>query len=144
MKTTLHVFHADEYLGDLIHDTDGDRYSYVQKSNSDMADLWNRITNADKEPSRFRETLLDTRVVPPDRIDLREILKLLGLFEYDPWKIMYKTNFTSDDMFWAREEMDPNWFWYNHPLASWHSRYTEVTGKPMYSQVVPVDDFSIY
>ena len=144
MKTVLHIFHADEYLGDLIHNTNGDTYDYIQKSSSDMAKLCNKITNADNGPKRFKETLLDTRVIPPNRIDCREILRRLDLLEYDPWKIMYKINFTSDDMFWAHEEMVPEWFWTNHHLASYHPRYTEVTGKPMYSQVVPVDDTSIY
>ena len=35
MKTVMHVFHTDEYLGDLIHDTNGDTYEYISKSNSD-------------------------------------------------------------------------------------------------------------
>ena len=40
--------------------------------------------------------------------------------------------------------MVPEWFWENHYLASEHPRYTEMTGKPMHSQVIPVDPFSIY
>lgn len=144
MVEKFHIFHADEYIGDLIHDTDGDKYEYIQKSNSDAAKRWLYITNADKEPSRFRETLLDTRVIPRNRIDCREILRRMGLLEYDPWKIMRQIHFTSDDMFWGHEEMCPEWFWTNHPLASEHPRFTEVTGRPMYCQVFPADDTSIY
>lgn len=144
MREIYHIFHADVYIGDLIHDTNGDSYDFIQKSDSDSARLWNQITNADKGPKRFKETLLDTRVMDRNRIDVREILKRMGLFEYDPWKIMTQIHFTSDDLFWGHKDMVPEWFWTNHPLASWHPKYEKVTGKPMYSQVIPVDDFSIY
>lgn len=79
MVEKFHIFHADEYIGDLIHDTDVDKYNYIQKSNSDMAKLWNKITNADKGHKRFRETLLDTRVIDINRIDCREILRRMVL-----------------------------------------------------------------
>lgn len=144
MKEVYHIFFADEYLGDLIHDTNGDIYDYIQKSKSNNAKRWLLITNADKGPDRFKETLLDNRVMSPDRIDCREILRLMGLNTYDPWKIMSQINFTADDMFWGHKEMVPEWFWYNHPLASWHPRYTEVTGKPMYTQVLEMDNTTIY
>lgn len=84
MKETYHIFHTDEYIGDLTHDTNGDTYNFEFKSNSHAAQLWNTITNADKGPERFKETLLDTRVMSPNRIDCREILRRVGLLEYDP------------------------------------------------------------
>lgn len=144
MKELLHVFYADEYIGDITYDNETKEYNYIQKSNSKWAKMWNDITNADKGPNRFKETLLDTRVMSADRLDCREILKRMGLLEYDPWKIMKQIYFTSDDFFWAHEDMIPEWFWTDHYLASYHEDYTKKTGKPMYSQVMPVDDFSIY
>lgn len=144
MVETLHVFFADEYLGDLIHDSNGDKYDYIQKTNSQHAEDWNYITNADRGPEQFKDTLLHTRVIPPDRIDCREILRRLGLHEYDPWKIMKISHFITDDLFWASEDMDPDWFWTHHFLASYHPKYPEKTGKPMYSIVVEIDDTSIY
>ena len=144
MKEIYHIFHANEYIGDLMHDTNGDKYEYISKSNSNNAKRWIKITNADKGPERFKETLLDTRVMSPDRIDCREILRRMSLYEYDPWKIMTQIHFTTDDMFWGHKDMVPDWFWYNHPLASWHPNYTKITGKPMYSQVLEMDDTTIY
>lgn len=144
MVETIHIFFADEYIGDLIHDTLGDKYKFIKKSNSPMANEWVRITNADKGDDRFKETITDTRCMSPDRIDCREILKRLGLLEFNAWEIMKKINFTSEDLFWGSKEMNPKWFWENHYLASYHPNYTRVTGKQMFSQVIPVDEFSIY
>jgi hypothetical protein len=139
MKETLHIFWADEYLGDLTHDTDGDVYRYTPKSDTPMQKTWLKITNADKSPERFRETLYDTRVFPKERINAREILHELGMLEYDPWVILRKGRFISDDLFWAHKDMVPEWFWKNHYLASEHPDYTKKTGKPMYSIVIPED-----
>jgi hypothetical protein len=105
-----------------------------------MQKLWLKITNADKSPSRFRETLYDTRVFPENRINCRELLHELGLLEYDPWVIMRMNRFMSDDMFWAHKDMVPDWFWKNHYLASEHPDYTQKTGKPMHSQVIAEDN----
>lgn len=116
----------------------------MQKSNSEGAELWNHITNAKEGPKRFRDTLYHTRVFPPDRIDGREMLRRLSLLEYNPWLIMKKIHFTSEDSFWAHEEMCPDWFWTNHGFASFDERYPEKTGKPMYSKVLDTDDSSIY
>lgn len=57
---------------------------------------------------------------------------------------MTQIYFTSDDLFWGHKEMVPEWFWENHYLASEDPRYPEMTGEPMYSQVIPVDPFTIY
>jgi hypothetical protein len=115
------------------------KYKYIPKSDTAMQKLWIKITNADKTPERFRETLYDTRVFPPNRIDAKEILHELGLLEYDPWIIMRMNRFMSDDFFWAHKDMVPEWFWKNHYLAPEHSEYTKKTGKPMHSILEPED-----
>jgi hypothetical protein len=129
MVDIVHVFCADEYLGELKHDTDGDRYEYFPKSDTENQKNWIWLTNADKDPAWFKETLYDTRVFPKNRINARELLKSLELTEYDPWKIFKKTRMISNDMFWISRKMEPEWFWDHHQLAPWHPDYTAKTGR---------------
>lgn len=139
MVERLHIFYADEYIGELEHDTNGDTYKYESKSDSKGAKMWVFLTNADTD--RFKETLYDTRVFPPERVNARELLHQIGLIEYDPWEIMKRIHFVSDDFFWAHKEMKPELFWTKHPLASYHKDYEKVTGLPMYSDVPDADNF---
>jgi hypothetical protein len=129
MVDIVHVFCADEYLGDLKHDTNGDVYEYFPKSDTENQRKWFFRTNADKGRDRFRETLYDTRVFPENRVDARELLRELGLLEYNRWEIFKKSRMISDDMFWISRKMEPEWFWDFHYLAPWYPGYTEKTGR---------------
>lgn len=144
MIEKLHVFYGDEFIGDISHDTNGNRYHYEPKSESFGAKLWADKTNALRGDDWFKDFLENERVFPPNRVDAREMLRRAGMLEYNPWEIMKYGHFISADLFWAHKDMTPEWFWTNHPLASIHPRYTEVTGKPMYSTVVEVDQTTIY
>lgn len=144
MRELFHVYIKDKYIGDLIHDTNGDKYDFHQVIFDTDAKLVIDILNADKDSDWFRDTLYSTRVFPKERVDAHEILKRLGLYEYDPWKILKLGHMISDDCIWMSDKMEPEWFWYNHPLASFVPGYTEKTGKPMYSQVIETDDTDIY
>lgn len=145
MVETYHVFVRDKHVGDLTHDTNGDKYSYKQLLFNDKdAEFFNFRTNALKGSDRFRDTLYSTRIFPPDRIDGRRILQALGMFEYNQWEIFKKSQLISDDTIWMSKDLDGDWFWYNHPFASNFEEYTEKTGKPMYSIVGDVDQDSMY
>lgn len=144
MIEKLHLFCTDKYIGDIVHDSEKNSYDFIKKLESPETDMWVYKTNADRGGTWFKDTLLSDRVMSPDRIDCREILRRLGLMEYNPWVIMRNTHFISEDFFWTHKNMVPEWFWTNHPMASYHPRYTEVTGKPMYSTVVEVDQTTIY
>ena len=145
MVETYHMFVKDKHVGDLTHDTSGDKYIYKQiLFNDEDADFFNYKTNALESPERFRETLYDDRIFPPDRIDARQILQALGLFEYNPWEIFKLTQMISGDTIWMSKDLNGEWFWYNHPFASNFEEYTKRTGKPMYSIVGDVDQSSIY
>lgn len=144
MKETFFIFVKDKYVGDLSHDTNGDKYEYSQEVFDSDGDFVKFKLNTDKGVSKFRDTLYSTRVFPKERVDAHEILKRLGLYEYDPWKILKLGHMISDDCIWMSDKMEPEWFWYNHPLASFVPGYTEKTGKPMYSQVIETDDTDIY
>lgn len=50
----------------------------------------------------------------------------------------------SDDCIWMSEDLNGDWFWFNHPFASVVPGYTERTGKPMFTKVFPTDDTDIY
>lgn len=144
MKETFFIFVKDKYVGNLYHDTNGDKYEYLQEVFDSDGDFVKFKLNTDKGVSKFRDTLYSTRVFPKERVDAHEILKRLGLYEYDPWKILKLGHMISDDCIWMSDKMEPEWFWYNHPLASFVPGYTEKTGKPMYSQVIETDDTDIY
>lgn len=144
MREIFFIFVKDKYVGNLLHDTNGDKYEYIQKVYDLDGDFVKFKLNTDKGVSKFRDTLYSTRVFPKERIDAHEILKRLGLYEYDPWKILKLGHMISDDCIWMSDKMEPEWFWYNHPLASFVPGYTEKTGKPMYSQVIETDDTDIY
>lgn len=133
-----------EYIGDMYHDSRNDSYRYEQKTFTPAAETWNIATNAKLSSKIFRDTLYHTRVFPPNRVDAREMLRRLNLFDYDPWQIMLKSHFIAQDFCWAHEEYCPEWFWTNHYKAAWHPDYVKVTGKEPYVAILDLDEGSIY
>lgn len=144
MKEIYHVFDKDVYTGDLIHDTNGDKYEYHQVDFSEHGEFVNYKLNANLGSERLRETLYDDRIFPENRVDAHEILKRLGMLTYNPWEIFKISRLISDDTIWMSDKMEPEWFWFNHPVASWVPGYTEKTGKPMYTPVKEVSNDDIY
>lgn len=143
MIEKYHIFNKDVYTGDLIHDTNGDKYEYIQKDFGEDGEYVNYKLNADLSPARLRETLYDDRIFPENRVNARELLRHIGLLEYNQWEIFKISRLISDDTIWMSDKMEPEWFWSHHPFASFMPNYTEKTGKPMYSIVdeEAMDDF---
>lgn len=79
----MYVFNANIYIGDMYHDSKDDSYRYEQKAFCEEAEDWNVSTNAKLGSEIFRDTLYHTRVFPPNRVDAREMLRRLNLFDYD-------------------------------------------------------------
>lgn len=146
MVEKFNIFHIDKHVGILIHDTDGDKYAYesVVDKNDSQGQLVIDILNADKDSDWFRDTIYSTRLFPKNRIDAREILNRLDMFEYNRWELLKRGKFMSDDCIWMSEDSDGEWFWTHHPLACVVPGYTEKTEKPMFTKVFPTDDTDIY
>lgn len=132
MRELYHIFVKDNYIGDLLHDTDGDRYIYTQKDFGRDGEYFNFRLNANTSELRFRDTIYSTRVFPKDRVNASQLLRELNLLEYNRWEILKKTQFISDDCIWMSKDLDGEWFWFNHPLACTVLGYSEKTGKPMF------------
>lgn len=112
------MFVKDNHVGDLIHDTDGDKYIYIQKDFGRDGEYFNLRLNANISSVRFRETIYATRIFPKDRINVNDLLIELGLSEYNRWEILKRINFMSDDCIWMSEDLNCDWFWSNHPFAN--------------------------
>lgn len=129
MIETLFVFGLDTFIGELTHDSLTDKYEFKPVDNPsedalEFLDLWNLATNADK-PDKFKETLLNSRVVPKNQAGLDKTLTRLGLTEYDAWRLMKINKLQSNDMFWASENKNPDEFWKYSWLAKIQPEYNE-------------------
>lgn len=107
------VFVHFDYVGVLIYDTETTMFSFEYKGTTENAYNTRIYLNWDKDPKWFKETLFD-RVCPPDRVDIRDILREVGLKRYDAWELIKICNLSScNDLVWMQKGMDPTNF-YTH------------------------------
>lgn len=83
MLDKWNVFDEFDYVGVLIYDEDIKQFSFEYKGTTEKTLEAYKYLNADKDPEWFKETLFD-RIVPPNRVDIREILNQLGMLLYIP------------------------------------------------------------
>lgn len=111
MLDEWNVFNHFDYVGKLIYDTNTTEFSFKYLGTSDAAYGTREIINWDKDPKWFKETLFD-RVCPPDRVDIREILRSVGLKHYDAWELLKKSHMSSyNDLIWMQKGMKPKMFY---------------------------------
>lgn len=121
----VYVFYKDTYIGDIKYNEENDSYRYIPKLKGKIQDDWIYITNAN-DPEWFKETIIDTRCIDPNRVTLRDVLHELNMIELIPFEYMCKTLFMSEtDMYWACKEFNPKQFWIRHPLSVICPEYKE-------------------
>lgn len=114
MLDKWNVFNRRTYVGELTYDTDTKLFSLELKSNHPKAIEAYRNINADKDPKWFRETLYG-RIIPPNAVDIREVLNDLHMLEYDEWELIkYSRLMSCNDLIWMTKEMDPDEFYELH------------------------------
>ena len=119
MREHFYVYTKDQYVGDMYYDTEKKEYSYVANPDADpdLQNYWLYVSNADKDPKWFKDTLENCRCIDPNRVNLREILHKHNMLTLDPHEFMVKNKFTSsNDFCWATKEYQPDLFWW-HPLS---------------------------
>lgn len=117
MLDKWNVFNKKEYVGVLIYDEDKKTFSFQLKNHSEKAIEGYECLNADKDQNWFKETIFD-RVFPPNRVDARELLRAIGLLEYDAWEIVKYVQLVScNDLIWMTKGNDPNEFYRVHTLG---------------------------
>ena len=105
------VYNGLDYVGILSYDELRKIFSYKMANKSKPALEAVDILNADKDQAWFQETLFD-RVVPPNRVNIRQILARAGLSEYDPWELLKKSHLSClTDRVWMTKGNDPTEFY---------------------------------
>lgn len=122
----FHVFGTDEYIGEIIHDSNGDKLSFEPHGNGEWLRKFEKY--AFDTPLTFKEVIYGERIFPPERVNARELLHQMGMLEYNPWEILKFNHMTSNDFFWMHDELKPEMFWTHHPLAILHWDYEKITG----------------
>lgn len=111
MLDKWNVFNETTFAGVLTYDTEKKTFLFELKNES-LREYASAHLNFDKDQNWFRETLFD-RVAPPNRVNIREILRRHGILQYDAWELLKACNFsTVDDAFWMTKSMDPNEYYY--------------------------------
>lgn len=117
MLDKWNVFDKTDYVGVLIYDEDKKTFDFEFKGTTERAKEAYEHLNADKDQNWFRETILD-RVFPPNRVNARELLRAIGLLEYDAWEIVKYVQLVScNDLIWMTKGSDPNEFYTVHTFG---------------------------
>lgn len=120
MIDSWNVFNKLVYVGVLSYDTTNGEFSFVQGSYNSEAH--NAVTwlNLSGSSDRIKETILSCRIFPPGRMDASELLRSIGLKEYDAWEIVKATHLINIcDCVWMTKGTDPYEFFELHPAANW-------------------------
>lgn len=123
MLDKWNVFDRRTYVGVLTYDEDTKQFSFELKSDHPRAIAAYKKINADKDPEWFKETLFD-RIIPPNAVDIREVLNALGMIEYDAWELIkYVQLIHCNDLIWMTKGMDPNEFYKVHVVGEQCKEY---------------------
>jgi hypothetical protein len=113
MRDRWNVFNLFDYVGVLVYDTETEMFSFEYKGTTPRAYEAYTCLNADKEPRYFKATLFD-RVIPENAVDIREVLKQVGLKRYDAWELLkYTTLSCVTDFIWMQKGLNPENFYVN-------------------------------
>lgn len=117
MLDKWNVYNKKEYVGVLIYDEEKKTFDFELKNRSEKAMEAYHNLNADKDQKWFRDTIFD-RVFPPNRVNARELLRVIGLLEYDAWEIVKYVQLVScNDLIWMTKNNDPEEFYKVHTLG---------------------------
>lgn len=109
-----YVFNCLVYCGILCYNEDTKEFSFILENDCPRARAVMEKLHTNDDQEWFKESIFD-RVVPPNRVNIKEILRKLGMVEYDAWEIVKRAHLcTCDDAIWMSKEKDPNgWYKYN-------------------------------
>lgn len=118
MLDNWYVFDRDQYVGILTYDTDKKEFSFEYKGKTNYTYRAMQKINGDKNDKDWLKQTLFNRIFPRDRVDAREILRGMGLKEYDEWEIIKKCRlFCVNDSIWMSKEFNPSDFYNWHPFV---------------------------
>lgn len=114
----LNVYIEDIFVGELYYNRALSEFSFKRYGYGEKTD---RVVNELllNRGSDLIKVALSERYVSPDRVNIDEILAMLGLQEYDLWEIIKRTKgvVVSDPIWFSEENEDGTWFWEKHPLG---------------------------
>ena len=114
------VFWRTHFVGVLGYNEETKHISFDYKGKTDKAREYYEYLNGDKaetDQEWFKETLF-FRVIPPNRVNIREILKELGMEKYDQWELLKRAKMVSClDAMWMTKGSDPKEFFKLFPYA---------------------------
>lgn len=136
MLDNWNVFSHFDYVGVLTYNTETTMFSFEYKGNTQNAYDTRLFLCWDKDPKWFKSALFD-RVCPPNRVDIRDILRQLGMKRYDAWELIKYCHLSScNDLVWMQKGMDPKKFYtccmYGALLAEQdgvYNQYFDETGR---------------
>ena len=114
------VFNKLRYAGVLEYYEQSKKFYFDQKEFTSDANNAVDWLNLNRESDLIKETILYCRIFPPGRMNASDILRDLGLNEYDAWEIVKATNLINVcDCVWMTKGSDPYEFFDLHPTAKW-------------------------
>lgn len=118
MVDRVYLYNQDKYVGILTHDTVMNTYLFKQEEFGDLEDRTVEYLSLNSR-SQAIEVAIQERVAPRDRININELLPLVGLDHYDMWEIFKRINgICYKDTVWVSESKeDPSWFFENHAIG---------------------------
>ena len=123
MLDKWNVFDRRTYVGILTYDDEKKEFFFELKNDHPRAIKAYKRLNADKDPQWFKETLFD-RIIPPNAVDIREVLNELNMIEYDAWELIkYVQLIHVNDLVWMTKGNDPLEFYKVHSLGSICKKY---------------------
>ena len=115
LKDVWYLFNEDFYVGKFIYDEEKDEFFSIIESEGELTEqAIDRLKlNQGSDMIKFS---LEERCFPPNRIDARELLRELGLIEYDRWEILKRINLCNvNDNLWISKVKDGSLFFKINP-----------------------------
>lgn len=112
-----YVFDCMVYCGILSYNEDTGEFSFKLENDCPRARTVMKVLHTNDSQSWFRESILD-RVFPPNRVNVNELLRKLGMHEYNSWEIVKRAHLASaNDTIWMDKVKDPEGFYKYHPAS---------------------------
>ncbi len=117
MVDIWNVFNKLEFIGTLEYDEDTQQFAFSYAGKTQKAFEAYQILGADLSPASFKARLFD-RVCPPNRRNIKELLKKAHMKKYDAWEIIKYVHLNSlGDLIWMSKEKDPEGFYKYHTMG---------------------------
>ena len=117
---SLNIFIRSVLVGELCYNRSSDTYSFNRMSNSPEAQRVIDKLLLDCGSDGIKVGLQD-RFAPPERVNIDELLAMLGMSSYDLWEIIKRTKGVCVvDPIWFSEDYNITWFWRYHPIGRYH------------------------